>query len=109
MLSNSRGFGENVIIHGADKSSFVHVDDKRKDIVILIKGPTQGWDDIFIFFLFKFPLKLMNSYLFVNGVEIYKFKTKYFEINASKLCFGNISKDFLADNIKKGKIIHICL
>lgn len=42
MLSNSRGFGENVIIHGADKSSFVHVDDKRKDIVILIKGPTQG-------------------------------------------------------------------
>ena len=35
------GFGQNVIIFGADINSSVHVDNK-KDILILGKGPTQG-------------------------------------------------------------------
>ena len=26
-------------------SSFVHVDNKKKDILILVEGPTQGLDD----------------------------------------------------------------
>ena len=43
----------------------------------------------------------MNSYLFVNGTEIYKYKAKDFEIIASPLCLGNISKDFSVDNMKK--------
>ena len=34
-----------------------------------------------------------NSYLFVNGKEICKFKAKNTEIVASPLCLGNISKD----------------
>ena len=42
-----------------------------------------------------------NSYLFVNGTEIYKFKAKDSEIVASSLCLGNISKDWLIDNMKK--------
>ena len=42
-----------------------------------------------------------NSYLFVNGTEIYKFKGKYSEIAAILLCLGNISKDWSADNMKK--------
>ena len=42
-----------------------------------------------------------NSYLFVNGTEIYKFKAKDSEILASPLCLGNISKDFSTDNMKK--------
>ena len=42
-----------------------------------------------------------NSYLFVNGTEIYKFKAKDFEIVASPLCLGNISKDWSTDNMKK--------
>ena len=33
--------GRNVLFSGADMSSFVHVDNKRKDILILGKGPTQ--------------------------------------------------------------------
>ena len=44
----------------------------------------------------KFCLRLHNnggnSYLFVNGTEINKIKAKYFEIVASQLCLGNISK-----------------
>ena len=42
-----------------------------------------------------------NSYLFVNGTEIYKFKAKDFEIHAYSLCLGNISKDWSKDNMKK--------
>ena len=42
-----------------------------------------------------------NSYLFVNGTEIYKFKAKDSEIVATSLCLGNISKDWSADNMKK--------
>ena len=42
-----------------------------------------------------------NSYLFVNGTEIHKFKVKDSEIVATPLCLGNISKDFSVDNMKK--------
>ena len=31
-----------------------------------------------------------NSYLFVNGTEVYKFKAKDAEIVATPLCLGNI-------------------
>ena len=34
-----------------------------------------------------------NSYLFVNGTEITKFKVKDSEIVTTPLCLGNISKD----------------
>ena len=36
------GFGQNVLIFGADMSSFAHADNKKKDILVLGKGPTQG-------------------------------------------------------------------
>ena len=53
----------------------------------------------------KFCLRLhynrANSYLFVNGTEIHKFKAKGSEIVATPLCLGNISKDWWVDNIKK--------
>ena len=53
----------------------------------------------------KFCLSLhynrANSYLFVNGTEIYKFKAKDSEIVASSLCLRNISKDWSIDNMKK--------
>ena len=45
-----------------------------------------------------------NSYLFVNGTEIIKFKTKDSEIVASPLCLGNISKDWSTDNMKKTEL-----
>ena len=43
----------------------------------------------------------MTSYIFVNGVEIYKFKAKDSKINPAPLCLGNNSEDFLAVNKKK--------
>ena len=42
-----------------------------------------------------------NSYLFVNGTEIIKFKAKDSEIVTTPLSLGNISKDFSVDNMKK--------
>ena len=53
----------------------------------------------------KFCLSLhyngVNSYLFVNGTEIYKFKAKSSKIVATPLCLGNVSKDWSTDNMKK--------
>ena len=43
----------------------------------------------------------VNSYLFVNGTEIIKFKAKDSKIAAGPLCLGNISKDWSRDNMKK--------
>ena len=42
-----------------------------------------------------------NSYLFVNGKEIVKFKARDSAIVATPLCLGNISKDWSMDNMKK--------
>ena len=42
-----------------------------------------------------------NSYLFVNGTEILKFKAKDSEIVATPLSLGNISKHWSIDNMKR--------
>ena len=41
-----------------------------------------------------------SSYLFVNGVEIIKFKAKDSNIVTNSLCLGNISKDWAVDNME---------
>ena len=38
----SGGFSNNAIIFGVDMSSSVHIDNTKKDILILGEGPTQG-------------------------------------------------------------------
>ena len=43
--SDGGGFGKNVLIFGADLISSVHVDNRKRDILILGKGPTQGIDN----------------------------------------------------------------
>ena len=42
-----------------------------------------------------------NSYLFVKGTEIYKFKAKDSEIVVAPICLGNISKKWSVDNMKR--------
>ena len=109
-------YGKNVIIFGTDMSSCKHIDNKEKDILKLGIGPTQGLGEhsltaekmYFINFTNmneKFCLSLhynrANSYLFVNGKEIIKFKAKNSEIVATPLCLGNVSKEWSTDNMKK--------
>ena len=96
-------------------SSSALIDNKEKDILVLGKGPTQGLEHTltaekiysinFTLTKKKFRLSLHynqeNSYLFVNGTEIYKFKAKDSEISVDPICLGNISKDWSADDMKK--------
>ena len=111
----SGGFGQNVLIFGADMSSSIHIDKKKKDILVLGRGPTQELESTltaekmysinFTVTKNKFCLSLhyngASSYLFVNGTEIIKFKAKDSKIVATPLCLGNISKDWSIDNMKK--------
>ena len=96
-------------------SSTTKIDNRKKDILILGKGPTQGLEHTlsaekmysinFTKENTKFCLSLhynrANSYLFVNGIKLHKFTAKDSEINPYELCSGNISKDWSVDNMKK--------
>ena len=87
----------------------------KKDILVLGKGPTQGLEhtvtakkmDSINFtttnknFCLTLHYNGANSYLFVNGAEIYKFKAKDSEILVGPICLGNISKDRSVDNMKR--------
>ena len=108
------GFGQNVLIFGLNMSFSTHIDNNKKDILVLGKRLTQGLENTLtaekcIQLIWqkknKFCLSLhyngADSYLLVNGTEIYKFKAKDSEIVASLLCIGNISKDWLIDNMKR--------
>ena len=55
-LFTDRSYGKNVIVFGADMSSPVHVDNKRKDILILGEGPAQGLDDTTLTAEAKYPI-----------------------------------------------------
>ena len=75
------GFGQNILIFGAVISSPAHIDNNKKDILVLRRGPTQGLEHTlsaermysinFILTRKKFCLSLhyngANSYLFFNG------------------------------------------
>ena len=41
------GLGQNVLIFGVDMSSSSHIDNTKKDILVLGKGPTQGLEHVF--------------------------------------------------------------
>ena len=115
------GFSCIVIIFGADMSCtcYVHVDNKKKVILILGEGPTQILDGTTLTAERKYSINFTesrkiiclnlhyngaNSYLFVNGTEIHKFKAKDSEIITTPLCLGNISKNLSVDNIKKARL-----
>ena len=96
-------------------TSSAHIDNKKKDILVLGKVPTQGLEHVLTaekIYLINFTVtnkKLclslryswVDSYLFVNGTEIYKFKAKDSEIVATPLCLENISKGWSVDNRKR--------
>ena len=115
-LLNGSGFGKNVITFIADMSPSMHIDNNQKDTLILGKGLINGLNDTTLNAEKEYAVNFteqqnniwlslyynrVNSYLFVNNVEVYKFKATYSEINAAPLCLGNASKDFSAGDIMK--------
>ena len=96
-------------------SSSIKIDNKKKDVLILGKSPTQGLEHTlsaekmysinFAEKNKKFCVSLhysgANIYVFVNGAKIIKFKSKNTKILPYLLCLGNISKDLSVDDKKK--------
>ena len=85
-----------------------HIDNQKKDILILGKDPTQGLEHTLTAeklysinftnenrnFCLSFHYNGANSYLFVNRTDIIKFKAKDPEILPYPLCLGNILKNW---------------
>ena len=106
----------NVIIFGADMSFSKHANNKANNIYIMGKDYIQKINDTTIYAekMFyrnftdpghKFILSLHyngdNSYLFVNGREELKFKTKTNQIINTNLCLGNLSNNWTKDQSRK--------
>ena len=107
---------KSVIIFGCGVSSSSHKTNRENNIYVLGKDFVQGVNGTTLYaekihktdFMEqnkKFALSLHcngdNSYLFPNGVEQLKFKTKNIEIARKLLCFGNISTAFSTTNMQK--------
>ena len=73
-------YGKNVVIFGADMRSFVLVDNKGKDILILVEGLTQGLDDATLTAEAKYPINLTQSgkrfVLSLHYTKVYQFKLR---------------------------------
>ena len=119
-FSFGNGLDKNCITFGADlSSSSSHANNQKNSILVLGKDFVQEINGTTIYaeklYKINFTEKNKkiclnlhnnrgNSYLFVNGTEIQKFKAKDFETVVIPLCLGNISKDFSVDNMKKNRI-----
>ena len=57
-LYPSAGFGQNAKIFGVDMSCSVHVDNKKKDFLILVEGPIRLLDDTIITAEKKYSINL---------------------------------------------------
>ena len=98
-------------------SSSIHVDNKKKDILVLGEGSTQRIDDSTIKSEVKYPIRFTesakifvlplhyngsNNFLFVNAAKIYQLKAKYSKTKTIYiLCLDNISKYFAIHNMRK--------
>ena len=114
-----------IIIFGAFLTLYSQIVNKKKNIMIRDKKPTDGLDDTLLItkkeyainfteqqkkLCLSLPYNGENSYIFVHGAwKIYKFKAKDSEINGSPLCLGNVLKDFSTDNLKKPELYgYVC-
>ena len=97
-------------------SSSVHMDNKKKVILIPGKVTVQGLDQIVLiteaqysinfsrsnrYVLIILHYKGSNSFLFVYPTEIYQFKAKDPEMKKYPLPLGKFPEDFSANNMKK--------
>ena len=99
-------------------SPSVHIDNKKKCILILSKGPTQELYDTTLTAEAQYSINFSRSnkvfclnlhyngnniYLFVNATKINQFKARASEIKRYPLCLRCISGDFPNNNMKKKK------
>ena len=97
-------------------SSSTDTNNKTRKIVVLGRDFIQGIDGKTVYaektysinfsetgarFCLSLHYNKNNSYLFINGKEVIKFKAKDSEIVKDPLCSVNISEDFSESNMKK--------
>ena len=84
-VSDNSGFNKNVVIVGADMNSSLHIDNKKRNILILGKVPTDALKNTTLAvekessitfteqqknFCLSLNYNGMDKYIFVNGIEI---------------------------------------
>ena len=82
----------------------MHIDNKKKVILVPGEGPTQGLNNTAITAEAKYSINFSrskrkfclslhydgsNSFLFVNATKIYQFKAKNYEVKPYPLCSAN--------------------
>ena len=84
----------------------------KKDILVLDKDPIQGLDNTTITAETEYFINLWKEKFIIEATvfhslkpqRIYQFKVKDSEIKLYPLRLGNISKDFIVNNIKKTEL-----
>ena len=115
------GMAKNIIIFGVDSSNSVYATNKTQNILILGHGLTQKIKNTTIYaekmyspnfsaenkaFCLCLHYNGDDSYLFVNGKEVTKFKAKVSEIKANQLALGSIptSANLSSSDIEDNKL-----
>ena len=106
----------NVLIFGVDMSFSKHATNKANNIYVMDQFLVQGINDTTIYaeknfyrnftdpgktFLLSLHYIGENSYLFVNGRQELKFKTKSEHLVKQKLCMGNLSDQWTTSESEK--------
>ena len=102
-------FARNVVIFGVDNSSLSHTDNCKNNFLVLGEARAYGINGSFGSLEKKFSINFSkantkfrlslyynvdNSYLFVNGKEIFKFKADNRNNFPTQFCLGSISNGF---------------
>ena len=113
---NDTTTGRNVIIFGVDMSFSKHANNKANNIYVMGKDYIQKINELkytqkeciietLQTLIKKFVLSLHyndnNSYLYVNGTQELKFKTKTDQLVKEKLCLGNLSDQWTTSESEK--------
>ena len=108
-------YGRNGIIFGADLSNSKHSNNKAKNILVLGREFVQKINDTTMYaekmyspnfavdkktFCLGLHYNGDNSYLFVNGKQVIKFKSRNSELIKYPMCLVGLSKDYNNNNHK---------
>ena len=101
-MPDDSGFGKNVIIFGDDNSSFVHVANRKKDILTLGKGAMDGLDDATLTAEVEYSINFSEpqqkvclwKHRIFSVMEQNSINSKKMQINPCPLCLGNIPNTF---------------
>ena len=108
--------GKNVLFFGADMSFRWYATNRANHIYLLGEGLAQGINDTTIYaekkywrnftehgekFVLSLHYNGDDSYLFVNGRQVLKFKAKNDQLVKEKLCIGNFSDQWTASESEK--------